>query len=47
MSSPEDGVDGIPLLDKGILVAFQATGICRMVLVIQTCDLSEPDSMLT
>ena len=28
----------IPLLDK---VAFQATGICRMVLVMQTCDLSE------
>ena len=41
----------IPLLDKGsgtpILFAFQATGICRMVLVMQTCDLSEPDSMLT
>ena len=39
------------MLDKGsgtpILFAFQATGICWMVLVIQTCDLSEPDSMLT
>ena len=35
----------IPLLDKGsgtpILFAFQVTGICKIVLVMQTCDLLE------